>query len=70
MLCLSRRKSWKKLNFYVLSTFKGTGMKSLGVTFLGEFNFDLFFNYIDTSNISIFLPENMSYINIYIAYKL
>ena len=34
---------------------KETGKKLLEVTFLSEFNFALFFSYIDTSNISIFL---------------
>ena len=48
--------SGKKVNFYILSIFKGTGKKILGVTFFSELNFALFSNYIDTSDISIFLP--------------
>ena len=63
--------SGKKVNVYILSIFKGTGKKLLGVTVISEINFALFFSYIDTytSNISIFLP-NFPYINIFIAYKL
>ena len=63
--------SGKKVNVYILSIFKGTGKKLLGVTVISEFNFALFFSYIDTytSNTSIFLP-NFPYINIFIAYKL
>ena len=49
----------KTVNFYVSFIFKGTGKKLLA----------LFFSYIDTSNISIFLPENFPYTNIFIARK-
>ena len=54
--------SGRKVHFYILSILEGIGKKLLGVTFLSEFNFDLFFNYIDTSNILIDLP-NFPYIN-------
>ena len=58
---LWRWKLWKKtVNFYVPFIFKGTGKKLLA----------LFFSYIDTSNISIFLPENFPHTNIFITYKL
>ena len=45
----------KKVNFQILSIFKGAGKKLQRVTFLSKLNFTLIFNYIDTSNISIFL---------------
>ena len=36
--------SKKKVNFYILTIFKETRKKLLGVTFVSEFNFALFFN--------------------------
>ena len=56
MLCCQDESSGKKVNFYILSIFKGTGKKLLGGTLLSVFNVALFFNYIDNLNISIFLP--------------
>ena len=56
MLCCQDENSGKKVKFLYFIHFKGTGKKLLEVSFLSEFNFALFFDYIDTSSIPIFLP--------------